>query len=251
MIRDSDAQLIRQLVGKSSSGLHQTVWDLRLPAPDPISISSSGARPYWMSDSKGPLALPGDYTARLAIERDGELTEVGASRTFRVRPLDTSREITDDRRALQAFQLKVVNAQRAAQGSLRSLSEMKNRLAHLREAIIRAPATTGQDQDLLNTIQRRITDLSIDFNGDETVSSRNEAAPLGIATRVSSIYWNSMHSQSDPGNNVRKSYEVAVGELTEALSELSEVNDQLLSLEASVERSGAPWTPGRIPRLPD
>jgi len=104
---------------------------------------------------------------------------------------------------------------------------------------------------MLSTIQQRLADLSVDFNGDSTVSSRNEAAPLGIASRVSSIYWNSMYSQSDPGGNARKSYEIAKGELAEALSELRAVNDQLVALEASLESSGAPWTPGRIPKLPD
>ena len=133
-----------------------------------------------MSDPTGPLALPGDYTARLAVERDGELTEFGPSRTFRVKPLNASSEITDDRRALQAFQLMVVDVQRVTQGSLRSLNEMKNRLAHLREAITRTPATNRQDEEVLRTIQRRLADLSVDFNGDSTVSSRNEAAPLGI-----------------------------------------------------------------------
>ncbi len=251
MIRDSDGQLVRQLAGNSSSGLHQTAWDLRLPAPDPVNISSNTARPYWMSDPTGPLALPGDYTARLAVERDGELTEVGPSRTFRVKPLNASSEISDDRRALQAFQLNVVDVQRVTQGSLRSLNEMKNRLAHLREAITRTPATSREDEDMLSTIQQRLADLSVDFNGDSTVSSRNEAAPLGIASRVSSIYWNSMYSQSDPGGNARKSYEIAKGELAEALSELRAVNDQLVALEASLESSGAPWTPGRIPKLPD
>ena len=249
MIRDSDGQLVRQLIGNSSNGLHQTAWDLRLPAPDPVSIDSNDARPYWMGDAVGPLALPGDYVARLAIERDGELTEVGVSRIFRVKPLDASSEITDDRHALQTFQLKVVDVHRTAQGSLRSLNEMKNRLAHLREAIIRTPATTPEDENSLNIIQQRLADLSVDFSGDNTIGSRNEAAPLGIVARVSSIYWNSMYSQSDPGKNVRKSYEIAKGELAEALSELEAVNDQLLTLEASLERSGAPWTPGRIPKL--
>ena len=67
MIRDSDGQLVRQLAGNSSSGLHQTAWDLRLPAPDPVNISSNTARPYWMSDPTGPLALPGDYLSLIHI----------------------------------------------------------------------------------------------------------------------------------------------------------------------------------------
>ena len=63
------------------------------------------------------LLSPGDYTARLAVERDGELTEVGPSRTFRVKPLNASSEISDDRRALQAFQLNVVDVQRVTRGA--------------------------------------------------------------------------------------------------------------------------------------
>ena len=42
LVRDAAGQLVRQIPAKSGSGLHQTAWDLRLPAPDPISIKAAG-----------------------------------------------------------------------------------------------------------------------------------------------------------------------------------------------------------------
>lgn len=250
MIRDAQGRLIRQVTGKSGTGLHQTAWDLRLPAPEPVSITSGGSRPYWMSDPVGPLVLPGKYSARLAIERDGVLTDTGASRSFTVKALPGSDEITTDRQALQTFQLEVASLQRAVRGSVKAMGELRNRLAHIRATISVTPAMTAQDREAVTSLEARLSDLGVRFNGDRTVSSRNEPAPMGIASRVSSIYGTLVNSQSAVGQNFSDSYQVATEEFSLALSELGALASETTVLEASMEHSGAPWTPGRIPTMP-
>jgi hypothetical protein len=250
MIRDAEGRLIRQVTAKSSAGLHQTAWDLRLPAPEPVSITSGGSRPYWMSDPLGPLVLPGKYSARLAIERDGVLVETGRARSFSVKALSGSDEITTDRRALQVFQLEVASLQRAVRGSVKAMDELRNRLAHIRATIRVTPGMTAEDRKTVTSLEARLSDLGIRFNGDRSVSSRNEPTPLGIASRVSSIYGTVVNSQSAVGQNFRDSYQVATEEFSLALSELDALATETAALESSMERSGAPWTPGRIPTMP-
>ena len=69
-----------------------------------------------MPDPVGPMVLPGEYTARLAVERNGVLQETGDTQSFVVKALEASPEITSDRRALQDFQIKVAGLQQGGGG---------------------------------------------------------------------------------------------------------------------------------------
>ena len=247
LVRDANGQLVRQIPAKSGSGLHQTAWDLRLPAPDPVSIKASGSRPYWAGDPAGPLALPGRYSASLALERDGMITMVGEPQSFTVKALDNSVEITDDRRALQDFQVKVAALQRAVKGAVRSMSELDNRVAHLRAALPVTLGSSDEDLDTVGQLEARLADLEVTLRGDRTRSTRNEPSPVSIASRVSSIYGTVVFSQSRVGGNFKDSYAIAATEFAGALSALRSIAQDLSDLEAVLEEKGAPWTPGRIP----
>ena len=247
VIRDADGNLVRKVEGNAGKGLHRTAWDLRLPPPDPISLEGAGERPYWMSDPAGPLVLPGDYTARLAVLRDGVLEETGDTQGFNVRALDASPEITSDRRALQAFQIKVADLQRAVAGSTRAIAELENRIAHVRAAIVETPAAGDAERDLLQQLSIRLADISVAINGDATVASRNEPTPMSIAARASNIYGGLVYSQSPAGGNYKDSYAAAAQEFAVALQALRTLSTDLVALENALELKGAPWTPGRIP----
>ena len=247
MIRDAEGRLIRQVAATSDKGLHRTAWDLRLPPPDPVSIAPAEERPYWMSDPAGPLVVPGRYTARLAVRRDGVLTETGAAQAFTVKALDSSPEIAADRKALQDFQVKVAELQRAVAGSGNALAELQNRLAHVRAAMVVTPRATDADRDVLRQLEERLADIGVAINGDSTIGGRNEPVPMPISSRVSSLYTTLVYSQSPAGGNFRDSYAVAAQEFTLALQGLRKLAADVSALEEALELKGAPWTPGRIP----
>jgi len=247
MVRDAEGRLIRQVAANSDKGLHRTAWDLRLPPPDPVSIAPAEDRPYWMSDPAGPLVIPGTYTARLAVQRDGVLTETGAAQSFTVKALDGSPEIAADRKALQDFQVKVAELQRAVQGSGNALSELQNRLAHVRAALVVTPRASDAERDELRQLEERLADISVAIHGDSTIGGRNEPVPMPIASRVSSLYTTLVYSQSPAGGNFRDSYAVAAQEFTVALRALRALAADVSTLEDALELKGAPWTPGRIP----
>lgn len=247
MVRDASGQLVRQVTAEAGKGTHRTAWDLRLPPPDPVSIASAENRPYWLSDPAGPFVLPGTYTARLAVERDGVLDETGDAVSFTVKALDASPEITRDRRALQDFQIKVAGLQRAVQGSGNAMAELQNRLAHVRAAIPVTPGATDAERDVLRQLEQRLADISVAIHGDSTIGGRNEPVPMPIASRVSSLYTTLVYSQWAAGGNFRDSYAVAAQEFSVALAALRTLAADLAALENALELKGAPWTPGRIP----
>jgi len=251
MIRNADGNLVRQVTGETQKGVHRTAWDLRLPPPDPINLEPEVDRPSWEKPPTGPLVLPGDYSARLAIQLDGVLQEMGPAQKFTVKPLEASPEITADRRALQAFQIKVANLQRAVTGSTSALADLDTRMAHVNAALVQTPGATETERANLREIAARSASLNTDLNGNTSLSGRNEPAPLSISSRVSKIYSGLIFSQAPVAGLYKESYQAAATEFSQALQSLRQLDSDLAALESSLELKGAPWTPGRIPEWSD
>ena len=247
VVKDAAGNVVRQVSANTGKGLHRSAWDLRLPPPDPISLAPAEDKPYWIPDPVGPMVLPGTYSGRLAVEKDGVLKEIGEAQTFVVKPLEASPEITSDRRALQAFQIKVAGLQRAVAGSASAITEMQNRIAHLRAAIVETPAASEAERDVLQQLTTRLADIGVAVHGDGTVASRNEPTPMSISSRASNLYYNLVYAQSPAGGNYKDSYAVAAKEFSAALQSLRVLGNDLAALEDALEVKGAPWTPGRIP----
>ena len=251
VVRDAGGSIVRQVSANSDKGLHRSAWDLRLPSPDPINLAPDEDKPSWIPDPLGPMVLPGQYTARLAVERDGVLQETGVSQVFTVKSLENSPEITSDRRALQAFQIKVAGLQRAVAGSSAAMAELQNRIAHVRAAIVETPSAGDAERDVLQQISTRLADVGVAISGDSTIGGRNEPVPMSIASRVSNLYYSLVFAQSAVGGNYKDSYGVAAEEFAVALRSLERVESDLAALENALEIKGAPWTPGRIPEWSD
>lgn len=247
VVRDGRGNVVRQVEAKSDEGLHRVAWDLRLPAPDPVNLNPPTNRPYWESDPVGPMVLPGEYSGRLAVLRDGTLQEVGDAQSFIVKSLEASPEITDDRRALLAFQVKVADLRRAVTGSSRAIAELEDRLAHLRGAVVSTPVAGDAERERLQQYAARLADIKVAISGDSTVTGRNEPAPLSISSRADAIYGALVSTQASAGGNHKDSYAVAAEEFGAALSSLRALGADVAALEADLELQGAPWTPGRIP----
>ena len=248
VVRDPSGSVVRQVAGEAEQGLHRSAWDLRLPPPDPVTLEEPAEpRPYWETPPVGPLALPGEYTVRLAVQRDGVLTEVGDPRVFTVKAIEGSPEITADRRALQEFQLKAANLRRVVAGTAAVLAEMEARIEHLKGAVVQTPSVGEAQRATLRDLDSRLADVALAINGDTSVTGRNEPAPMSIADRAGAVYSGHIQSQSPVPGLYEHSYRVAASELAAALAALRSLEGDLRALESTLEGMGAPWTPGRIP----
>jgi len=250
LVKDDRGQLVRQVPAKSDKGLHRSVWDLRLPDPEPVKLE--GDRKSWFGFAPvGPVVLPGDYTAQLAVFRDGELRPSGEVQRFSVKPLENSPEITTDRRAQQDFLVKAAGLQRAVHGAVKVLAEQENRVKHLRKALERTNAADDGDRASLQELHLRLAAVKVALQGDSTYTSRNESAPMSIASRSDAIYQPSVLSQAPIGKMMKESYAIAAREFTAALEQLRSIDAELGALEEALDAKGAPWTPQRIPRWRD
>jgi hypothetical protein len=245
IIRDASGSSIRQIEGSAKQGMHRVAWDLRLQAPDPVVLDEPELLPPWRSPPKGPLAPPGQYQVELRlVTREGD-EQLGQPQRFQVKPHQDG-TLPPDLEEVSSFQRETGELMRQIAGAAGELERTKTRSKHLRQALKLA---SDFDRDLLDRLYKfdqRLAALKLQLIPDELLNERNEPSAPSIRERVgrvASMHW---ETRQLPTNTQRRSVDVARQEFAELLLALSSlIETDLTQLEADVEASGAPWTPGR------
>jgi photosystem II stability/assembly factor-like uncharacterized protein len=246
-VRNGDGEVVRRIDGTTEKGMHRVTWDLRYPSARPVSIKEDGNRSPWASDPIGPLALPGTYTVTMSSVVDGMATDLGQPQEFEVVELGINTFKTDDLAAVQAFQQKAWDLERAFRGAAKWAAEAESRLAHTRKALYDTP---NADTALLAESQRlqtELNDILVELNGDETRENRNVFTPPSISERVNRIVRSQWDTTSAPTQTNKDGYEWAADAFSKELGRLKALASDLETFESQLEAAGAPWTPGRLP----
>ncbi len=247
-VSDDSGNVVRRLSGPRDKGFHRVAWDLRFPTTEPIVLKAPEDRPDWALDPVGHLAVPGAYTVSLAKEIDGVVTPLCEPKPFDVVPLELAAFAAEDRAEAEAFQAKVSRLHRAVQGALKVAGEARDRIAHLRKAVIMTPNADAAVLEEIAGLDGRLNRLLSALRGDETLAKRQEPLPPSIAERVETVLYGQLFTTSSPTKTQRDAYGYAGEAFTKALADLRElIEDDLAELERKLEAAGAPWTPGRIP----
>jgi hypothetical protein len=181
---------------------------------------------------------------------EGAWEDLTDAETVQIKPLFEDGLVTGDRAALLEFQQQAASLYRAISGAGEAAVEIQSRIDHLTAAIRETPGTTETDAQAVRALRGRMQDIELQLNGDQTITSRNEAAPMSIAARVGNIVDGMWDSQSGVTGTFRDSYAIADAQFTGLVADLKAVANDLDGLETRLEAEGAPWTPGRIPDWP-
>ncbi len=249
-VKDASGKVVQRLTGPADKGFHRVAWNMRYPAPDPVNLKPDNNLAPWESAPQGPMALPGTYSVSLAKRVEGQLTALGPSQTFVLKPLFEGGLVTNDRQALLDFQMQTNDLYRAVTGANKARDEIQNRIDHLLKAVVDTPSASEDQAQSLRALNVRMQDLNVKLNGDSTIASRSERIPMSISNRIGTIVYSHWDSQSDVPGNLRASYAIADTQFRAALQELKSIVADLATLEAELQAEGAPWTPGRIPDWP-
>ncbi len=249
LIQDDQGNVISRVPAKNSKGFHRVQWNMRYPAPDPVSLKKADWIPYWARDPMGPLAMPGKYQATLMKRQSGELMALSDAKSFTLKSMANSPEITQQPDEVLAFKQQLAELRRSVNGANRKANEIGNRIKHLIKAVDLTPMENESAAQEIRALSARLTDLQIKLSGDTTISSRQEAVPWSISQRVGSLYSGLIESQADIPGNYKDSMKIAKSSYTSALKELQMIDADLEAFEDEAEENGAPWTPGRMPNL--
>jgi hypothetical protein len=243
-IKDSDGNVVRRISAPHDAGLHRVSWDLRYAAPHPIELDKDDFRAPWSEVPTGPLVLPGQYSVSVEAHANNIRQQLVTTRTFTVRELKLSPEVAEDREAVLSFQRQAADLYRRVSGAVQSVQEIELRIDSLDLALLATPVEGEALHRRLRDLRSRLTDVSILLLGDRTIQSRREAIPWSLQRRASNLLSN-WHAQSPTTGTDRKAYEIANTEYEQVQSQIRQLDEQLGDIEAEMNDSGAPWTPGR------
>lgn len=248
LIRDEAGEPIRWIQGPARKGLHRVSWDLRRPAPDAIRMSTGGFQAPWASDPQGPLAAPGTYGAELFLLSGEAFTSLGEPQEFVVKPVPTAPPGTDFV-AVADFQFRVSELAREMDGASAEIGRMRDRLRHMRAALVETPKADASLFTRVDEMNRRLEEMNLQFSGDRIRGRWNMPSVPSIRGRLGYVQYGHWDTRQEPTETQRTSFQIAEREFATFLSEFRTlVEVELVRLEDDLAAAGAPWTPGR--RLP-
>jgi photosystem II stability/assembly factor-like uncharacterized protein len=247
-VKDADGNVVRRLTGPVKAGVHRVAWDLRFPPSTPTSLKPAPTDNPFFEPPTGPLAVPGTYTVAFAKRVHGVETPFGQPQTLEVVSLGLATLKAPDAADLLAFQKKTARLQRAALGAIEVAKEAEDRIKHIRKALDDTPAADAKLGVEARRIEKALGDVLMAIRGDEVMRSRNEPVPMSTVERVEAIVASHWSATVAPTGTNRQAYAIAAEVFDKDLATLRTLVDtDLRALEASLEKAGAPWTPGRVP----
>lgn len=232
-IKDEDGQFVQRVKGPVSAGFHRVAWNLRYASP-------GGGR-----SGSGPMAVPGKYSVGLSLYQDGELTPVGDSQFFEVKPLGLATMPAEDPVASRRFYREAARLQGVLLDTRSFIREQLSNLKEVRSLIL----DSGQDPLLqqVRALELQLKGLEWQLQGDETRSSRAEFVQPGLIGRLQRTFSGQFNS-SGPTQTHKANLETVRQAFTVLYSDLQALADGTLkTLYESIDPPHT-WTQnGQLP----
>jgi photosystem II stability/assembly factor-like uncharacterized protein len=246
-IYDGSGNEVYEMKAPPKAGIHRIYWNLRYPSTYPTRIKPHEVGEFSIPE-EGFLALPGKYSVKIYKSVNGVQTELSGSQSFNAVVLGTSELNETDMKELVDFQDKVAELNRVVMGAEKTVDELENKVEFVKAALLQTPKAPGNLMSDADSILSEIKNIKTKLTGDQTLSGRNQPAPISIIGRVQGIIYDEWQSTASPTKTNMDAYKIVSDEITPVLLQLKNlVNDKMKNLQNELERAGAPWIPGNVP----
>ncbi len=245
-IKDASGKVIKKEFKPAKKGVQRFKWNLRYTPQNPINLKKSGFYNPFAGRSEGTLVTPGTYTVEMGLLKDGELTALTKPTSFEVKALNNVEMPAENRAEKVAFQKALAKVQADMGITQRLLSESRNKLKHIKEAIKRSEQPLGSLTKTVKYIENQLNEVQIAMYGDPVKSRLDIDQPLTATRRLTAIWYEQKYSTATPTKTHRDSYNIAKEELLAIKTKMETIyNIDIKTLEKELINSGAPYTPGR------
>ena len=246
-IKDRNGEVVKKIFKKPSSGLQRFSWNLRYNSKNAISFRKPSFYNPFAGNNDGTLVAPGRYTVEMSIIKDESIEEIHAPVTFSVLPLNNTVLPAVNKGAKVAFQKEVQILSADIQAAAQMMSEMNNKVKHMKEAIKMAEAPMGDLVTPLRNLENKLKELNLTMNGDRLKRKLDIDQPPTPRQRIASINYEQKNSTSAPTKTHMDSYQIAKKEfapIQAAIEQLYTVD--IVKMEELLKSVGAPYTPGGV-----
>ena len=238
-VSDSDNNPVRWIPASAKKGSHRVSWDLRLPAPDAIDLTTPEFVPPWAGSPEGPLAAPGLYWAELFALSGERMVPLGKAQSFNVKPVRAALDGVDYAE-IAAYQQKSSALMREVVNAGEELKRTQDLLRHMKAAVVRAPQAMPSLFSRLDAFGVELSRLQTRLSGDRVRGGLNESSAPPIEWRAYNAANSSITTQGATATQ-KADFEIAEKDFLVFAAELDALlSGQLAQLEADLTAAGAP-----------
>ncbi len=249
-ISDESGRMVRRLNAAASKGLGRIFWDLRYNAPQPVSETTK-FNPTAPTDG-GLLAMPGKYKVALSLVTREGTKELVPGVEFKADLLPITTLPAANTAELKAFEKKASELARTVWGAYEYLQKLQTRVATIRQALLATPAAPPALAQRAEALARELEAIALKFERSSVRPSaeENPPSPVTINERLNTLIYTHWSSTAGVTKNERTAYETLMEEFPPLLAKIKKISEEeVKSIEAEMEKYGAPWTGGRIPEI--
>jgi hypothetical protein len=246
-VTDEKGNTVRRIKAPAKKGLKRISWDFRTAPFGPIDLTPFDESFAFSSPDIGYMALPGNYKVSLSKFEDGQYTELVSPQSFKTVSLNTATLPATDKKALDDFCKKVAELSRVTGATDEYRKELVNKLRYIKQAVIETPKLSLDVSKSISDIEKRLTDINRQLNGDATLARREFETAPSTNGRINYIIGSLWTTTAAPTQTQIDAYDIAAKQFTPAYTALKSVGEDIKKIEDQLEKSGAPYTPGRLP----
>jgi photosystem II stability/assembly factor-like uncharacterized protein len=249
-IAGADGVPVRVLTGPADKGFQRVAWDLRAPAHQLPPNRPRGELDELFGDPLvGPSVVPGTYNVTLSQRVGGAVTPLAGPVSFKVVLDPQAAANAGDQTARWQFQEKLQALRRDVAGALELAGSTSTRLDAIVKALDATPAAPRQLHTNARALQRRLNAILVELRGERRLGSRSGPVPVAISERANTISSELNRTLARQTTTHEQQLQIA-GELfaVERAKLKTLVETDVPAIERELERLGAPYTPGRVPR---
>jgi len=249
-ISDSTSTPVRIVTGPIAKGLQRVAWDLRAPAHQLPPNRPRGEIEELFGDALvGPFVVPGKYSVTLSQRVGGVVSQVAGPVAFNVAMDPLSPHTAADQTARWEFQQKLQSLRRDVAGALELATSTDTRLEAIRKALDATPAAPRTLHEQARALSRRLEAILVELQGDRRLGARSVPTPVAISERANTISSELNRTLGRQTTTHEQQLQIASELFVAQRAALKAlVETDVPAIERELERVGAPYTPGRLPR---
>ncbi|MGV6832220.1 MAG: WD40/YVTN/BNR-like repeat-containing protein [bacterium] len=244
-IKNAQGKVINKVFKSATKGVHRFHWNLRYTPQNPINLNKSSFYNPFAGTDEGTLVFPGTYTVEMGLLKDGVLQNVVDPVSFEVKALNNTELPAADREAKVAFQQEVAKTQATYGAAQRLMSESRNKMRYIKEAVKKAELPINAFSAKIKTIEDALDEVQQAMYGDPIKRRLDIDQPPSPASRLGSIGWEQKYSTATPTKTHMDSFAIAKAEIYNIKANLEGILSTIKNLEELLIDAGAPYTPGR------
>jgi photosystem II stability/assembly factor-like uncharacterized protein len=239
LVKDGDGNIVQRVDGETSKGMHRIAWNLRYPQNDPLPTEETH-----FEAPQGYLAAPGNYTATLVKQVDGQTTAIADPIEFDVVQMRSGALQGSTAAETTAYWRDVAALERSVSGAVVTITNTFERIELLEQSLALSLADPETMDAELNSLKQELYDIEAILNGNQSKAAVGELGPHTIKMRLWYAGYGSARSTYGPTATQRRSFEIASGEYADIRERLNVlVTTALPDFERRLQAAGAPWTP--------